>query len=140
MISASDSFISYLSAQLAGTPPVFWVRPTAEDNTSHEMKLNALNVSVLMFTEAGTSERVLVSLDLIGNNERQVINWAKLVRDVLIQQQYAQEADHEANPGSPVSLNRFVFWDGRDIQFDLVSTAAHYVHLNATFEISHTRQ
>jgi hypothetical protein len=140
MISATDSFVQYLSTQLAGNPPVHWVRRSASNTTAHLLQHNFLNVSVLTFNEEGTKEEVLISLDIIGDDERQVLDWAKLVRDKLIEQQYTPELDYEANPVSPVSLGRLVAWDGREVAFDLVKSDEHNVHLNATFTLCHVRQ
>jgi hypothetical protein len=140
MISATDSFVQYLSVGLANNPAVKWVRRSANDPTSHLLKHNTLNFSALQYMQIGSKEEILVSLDLIGDDERQVVDWAKLVRDKLIEQQYTSELDYEANPASPVTLGRFVEWDGRAITFDIVTSDANSVHLNATFSICHVRQ
>jgi hypothetical protein len=140
MISATDSFAQYLSTELTATLPVNWVRRTAGDPTAHLLKQNALNFSVLTFMQVGSEERILVSLDILGEDERQVLDWAKVVRDKLIEQQYTSELDYEASPASPVPIGRLVAWDGRDISFDIVRSDEHEVHLNATFSICHVRQ
>jgi hypothetical protein len=139
MISASDSFISYLNSELAGSPPVNWVHKSAGDTTSHLMQMNKLNVSVIQYTEQGSEERLLTSLDLIGDDERTVMGWAKTVRDILIEEQFARESDFEANPASPMPVGRSVFWDGRDVNFVMVRSDGHSVHLNATFNVRHVR-
>lgn len=140
MISATDSFVKYLETELAGNPSVAWVRKTATNDTAHLFQHNKLNISVLMFSERGTEETALVSLDLICAEERQAWVWAKLIRDKLIEQQYTPELDYSTNPISPTSLGRYVSWDGRDIHFELVNTDEHNVHLNATFQLCHVRQ
>lgn len=140
MISATDSFIQYLNSQLAGNPPVAWIRPTATDPTSGELKMDTLNVSVLAFTERGSGESALVSLDIIGSDQRQVFGWARRVRDLLIEQQYTPELDYESNPASPAALGRLVSWDGREVDFQVVRVSSRMVHLNATFQLFHVRQ
>lgn len=140
MISLTDSFIQYLSANLSA-PPVAYVRATENDPTSSDLQMNTLNVSILSFQEDGSSETALISLDIVGSDERTVFDWAKAVRDLLLSVQYTPELDFEASPGSPASTGRMVSWDARSISFHLVrKTVDRNVHLNATFPISHVRQ
>ena len=139
MISAFDSFISYLNTELAGTPPVNWVRVDDANTEPDVLKENALNLSILGFEEEGSCEEILVSLDLIAYNERTAFQWAKKVRDVLLQQQFCPERDYETAPDTPTSLGRNVSWRGDDVMFSVIQTAHRFVHLNATFHISHTR-
>ena len=140
MISALDSFIQYLSTKLASNPSVKWVRVTSVDPTSGELQMDSLNVSVLGFREEGSSELPLVSLDILGSDERQVHGWAKRVRDVLLEQQYTPELDYETNPAAPVATGRVVSWDGRAVVFTTVRTASRTIHINATFPLLHVRQ
>lgn len=141
MISASDSFIQYLNVALGGDPPVAWIRATSLDPTSSDMQMDALNVSILTFSEKGTPEDVLVSLDLIGSDERMVLGWTKTLRTLLMEQQYTPELDYEANGGaSPVATGYMVSWHARDIDFQIVRSQARYVHVNATFPITHVRE
>lgn len=140
MISATDSFVKYLANSFGDNPPVHWLRKTAEDPSAHLFQLNTLNVSILTFTEDGSEEEALISLDILADDERQAWGWAKIVRDKLIEQQYTPELDYEANPASPVSLGRLVSWDGREVSFQNVRTDKRTVHLNATFVICHVRQ
>lgn len=140
MISATDSFIAYLNTNLGGTPPVKFVRVTTDTPASNDLDMNTLNVSVLDFAESGSVENPMVSLDLIGSDERQVLDWAKRVRDVLIQEQHAPELDYEANPAAPVATGRHVFWDGLAVRFQIIRRSLSTVHVNATFNISHVRQ
>jgi hypothetical protein len=140
MISATDSFIQYLASNLAGAPPVAWIRQTATDPTSNDMKIDTLNVTVLGFQEEGSMERPLVSLDIIATDQRQAFVWAKAIRDLLNSQQYTPELDYAANPAAPVATGRSVFWDRDDINFHVVRNAPRTVHLNATFQLSHARQ
>jgi hypothetical protein len=139
MLSATDSFIQYLSTGLASNPPVAWVRQTADDPTSNELKLDTLNVAVLGFQQSGSLELPLVSLDIIGSDQRQVYDWARRVRNLLLEQQYAPELDYEANPAAPVATGRMVFWDRDDVDFKVVRNGSRTVHLNATFQLSHAR-
>jgi hypothetical protein len=139
MISATDSFLQYLSTQLAGSPPVHWLRRDASDPTAHLLQHGYLNVSALSYHEDGTPEEILVSLDIIASSERQAWQWAKIVRDKLIEKQYTPELDYEADPESPVPLGRNVSWNGREVDFDLIRSDMHNVHLNATFNICHVR-
>jgi hypothetical protein len=139
MISVSDSFVKYLFTRLAGTVAVNWVRKTVSDPTSTLLKLNALNITILQFMQAGSEERVLISLDILGDDERVTLGWTKVVRDALTEYQYTPELDYEATPGTPVSLSRLVAWNGADITFDMVSTGPAVVHVNATFPLTHVR-
>lgn len=139
MISATDSFIQYLSTELNGIVPVAWNHATPTDASSSEMQMNTLNVSALSFRGVGTYEDILVSLDLIGEDERLTYDWAKSIRTTLISVQYTPELDYEANPVSPVPSGHMVSWYGREIDFQVVQSALRYIHLNATFLISHVR-
>ena len=152
MLSAFDSFLTYLNDELEGDPVVHWVRMDPTDDLAHLLKDDALNVSLLGMEQIGSWEELLVSLDVIGSNERQVLGWVKRIRDVLIQHQYAEENDHETNPTDPISLDRLVSWERDDIRFATVAVDDSYrryrrsgdddrqVHLNATFPIRHVRQ
>lgn len=140
MISATDSFIQYLSAGLAGNPPVSWVHFTPDDATSADLKMDSLNISVLGFFEKGSTELPLISLDIITADERQGYIWVKATRDLLLERQYTPELDYQANPSSPVATGRCVYWDGRDIDFKVVRSSTRTIHLNATFQLYHVRQ
>jgi hypothetical protein len=139
MISALDSFLSYLNTELAGNPPVNWQRADPNDADANVLKENHLNVSILAVEQEGSSEEILISLDLVGYSEREVFGWAKRVRDVLLQQQFTPEFDHEVNPSSPVALQRSVSWKRDEVRFTVVESAHRFVQLNATFPICHTR-
>lgn len=135
MVSATDSFIKYLSTELAGNPGVAWVR-TSEDPASADLKLEALNISILGFREEYTLERPLVSLDIVSADERQAMLWAKRTRDKLIERQYTPELDYENNAAA---TGRMVAWDAADIHFQKVRQTPHVVHFNATLELYHAR-
>jgi hypothetical protein len=140
VISATDSFISYLSANLSSNPPVAYIRATADNPNSNDLRVDTLNVSVFGFQEDGSQEMALVSLDIIASDERTVMDWAKRVRDVLIQEQHTPELDYEANPAAPITTGRHVSWDGRAVNFQVIRRSLRIVHVNATFNISHVRQ
>jgi hypothetical protein len=140
MISATDTFLQYLSTGLGGNPAVHWVRKDATDTTAHLLKHGCLNMSILRFSNEGSMEEALVSLDILSSGEREAWQWAKTVRNKLIEQQYTSELDFEAAPDSPVPLGQLVSWQGREIDFDIIVSDANYVHLNATFNICHARQ
>jgi hypothetical protein len=139
MISATDSFIAYLSGELSGTLSVHWLRKSATDATAHLFQSNALNVSIFQAAENGSSEEILVSLDILADDERTAWGWAKAVRDKLIERQYTPELDYEADPDSPVATGRYVSWDRDDITFEMVPVHENQIQLNATFNICHVR-
>lgn len=141
MLLATDSFIQYLSDELASVVPVHWRRMTPSDENSDALRMDTLNVQFLGFFQDGNSEHCLVSLDLLGSDERTVLGQLKAVRDVLIQEQIVEELDY-SNPGSPIPTGLAVHWDGRDIRFLNVRTpkGQRYVHYNATFPLSHVRE
>lgn len=139
MISATDSFISYLSTELANNPPVKWVRRSADREDSHLLQENALNVSVLDVTQNGSEEELLVSLDILGVDERTVFNWMKRVSDVLEQTQYTPELDYATTPETPVAMGRNISWDRDETGFSVVGRSERLVHANATFPICHVR-
>jgi hypothetical protein len=140
MLSATDSFIQYLSDELNGTVPVHWRRQTVVDESAGLLKLNHLNVQGLGFFEDDSLEYCLVSLDLLGDDERTVAAQLKAIRDVLILEQIIPELDYTI-PASPISTGRSVSWEGRAIRFLSVRTpkGQRYVHYNATFPLTHSR-
>lgn len=140
MISALDSFIVYINTQLGGTPAVHWVRQDPTDDQAYLLKENALNISLLAVDQAGSVEELLVSLDLVGSDERTVLGWLKRIRDVMLQEQIVLEKDYEANPASPQSLQRLVSWSRDDVQFVTIHKDARFIHLNSTITLSHVRQ
>jgi hypothetical protein len=141
MLSATDSFIQYLSDELAGTVSVHWQRQTAIDESAGLPKLNHLNVQSLGFFEDDSLEYCLISLDLLGDDERTVGTQLKAIRDVLIQEQVIPELDYTL-PASPIPTGRSVSWEGRAIRFLSVRTpkGQRYVHYNATFPLTHSRE
>src|SRR5512133_3951443 len=138
MVTLIDTFVQYLATELAGTPPVHWVRTTPTDEHAGEQRHNALNVEVLGFFEKGSMEEALISLDLIGQDERQIYAWAQGIRNKLLECQYTPEYSY-ADPAHPVSQGKLVSWDGRSISFQTVISDQYYLHLNATFPIRHAR-
>lgn len=140
MLSATDSFIQYLSTGLAGSVPVAWNRATSTDPATSEFQMGALNVSILGYYQSGRLEMPLVSLDLIGSDERTVLRQAKLVRDLLLDQQYIPEIDYDTVPATPSAVGHCVYWNAAEIDFKIISSSARSIHLNATFEILHVRQ
>lgn len=140
MLSAFDSFIRYLADNLL-TVPVHWRRHTPSDENASLLKLNYLNVQNLGFFEDDSLEYCLVSLDLLGDDERVVTGQLKEIRDLLIAEQIIPELDY-SNPGSPLPVNGSVSWEGRRIRFLNVRTpkGSRYVHFNATFPLIHIRE
>lgn len=138
MLSATDSFIQYLSTGLAPLR-VYFVQATSTETLSQQLKMDALNVYILGALQQGSAERILVSLDILSTEARTALANAKIVRDKLIEQQYTEERDYDADPVSGVDLHRCVSWNGRSINFQIVRNEPHYVHVNATFSISHVR-
>jgi hypothetical protein len=140
MLTVIDSFVKFLSAELAGSPQVYWQRVSATSEDSHLLKDDALNICVLAVMEKGSEEEVLVSLDLVGSDERTVWQWAKAVRDKLLERQYTPELNYATNPTAPVATGRMVKWDRDDVRFETIISDLHYMHLNATFPICHVRE
>ena len=141
MLTATDSFIQYLATQLDGIVSVYWWRQDAQDEHAGFLKQDALNVQYLGFYEDGSIERCLVSLDILGSNERTVIGQLKAVRDVLLQEQFTAELDW-TNPGSPVLTGRSISWAGQQLRFINVRTpqGARYSHYNCSFPLTYTRE
>lgn len=141
MLTATDSFIDFLSDELSGAPPVYWWRQTAVDEHAGFLKQDALNVQLLGFFEDGSAETCLVSLDLLASDERQAMAWLKTIRNLLIDCQVIPEMDY-TDPDSPVTTGRSVSWYGRQIEFINVRTprGVRYVHYNATFPLLYVRE
>lgn len=140
MLTVTDTFINYLATELAGQVPLKWVHASAEDVDSNVPSYNALNITVVGLDQQGSSEFVLVSLDLIGSNERTVYGWARLVTDKLLEFQYTPEMVFEPDPANPTATNRMVFWEPDDAKFNMIRAEDRYVHMNATLELQHVRQ
>lgn len=137
MLSLSDSFIEYLAASVTALP-VHWVRVTADDG-SHLLKTGHLNVAILAVLQNGSLEEALVSLDIIGTDERESYVWAEAVIDTLRDPQYTPELNYSPDPASPTPTGKLVHWEADRIRFQVVEAAPLYLHLNATFPICHAR-
>lgn len=137
MLTLTDSFIQYLSTSLANSPAVNWVHVGVAPD-SHLLKMDTLNVSVLHVAEDGNMEEALVSLDLIGSDERQVLTWLASVRHLLSDVNLVTPEYDYTNPSSPTATGRLVSW-ASNIQFQLVASAEHFLQFNATFPIRHAR-
>jgi hypothetical protein len=140
MLSASDTFVEYLSTETSPLD-VFWWRKGDVDTHSGFLKQDALNVSILGFWEDGSEEMCLVSLDLLAADDRAALTSLKTVRDALIGTQFVPERDF-SNPDAPRFTGRNISWDARRIKFISVRTpaGARYAHYNATFPLSYTRE
>jgi hypothetical protein len=150
VVTALDSFIEYLAAELSGIVPIHWVRHWPEDESAGVFQRNALNVMLLGAQQNGSMEELMVSLDLVGSDARTTHAWADSIRDLLIERQFCPERNYSPNPASPVPLNKMVSWEGNDVAFNLVSarpwrkqeatgTEGSDVHLNCTIQICHSR-
>jgi hypothetical protein len=140
MLTASDTFLEYMAAQLAPFE-VFWWRKGDIDNHAGYLKQNALNISVLGFWEDGSTEMCLVSLDLLASDERTALSQLKTLRDALLAVQFVPERDF-ADPDNPVFTGRNVTWEARKVKFISVRTpaGARYAHYNATFPLTYVRE
>jgi hypothetical protein len=140
VVSALDSFLVYLNTQLAAAAiTVHWVRQDPSNDTAHLLQENALNVAMLTADQSGNREEILVSLDLVGSDERTVLGQAETIRDVLLQTQYAAESSYSANPLSPQSLGRLVSWSGDDVKWTTVAKNARLIQMNCTMPLLHVR-
>lgn len=139
MIHATDSFIKYLATELANDPPVHWVRVSLTDEQSSTFKTGALNVSILTMDQIGHVEEALVSLDVIGTDERTSWRWVERIRDVLLQSTYAPIVDYSTTPATPIAKGRLVNWERDELEFSLVGTGANLLHFNATLPIRYLR-
>jgi hypothetical protein len=140
MLNASDSFIQYLATELSPLP-VYWWRAGDIEGHAGFLKQDALNVKLMGFWEDGSIEMCLVSLDLLGSNERELLANLKTLRDALLSAQYVAERDF-TNVASPVETGRNISWEARKVRFISVRTpsGARYAHYNATFPLVYTRE
>jgi hypothetical protein len=141
MLTVTDSFIKYLSTGLENNPPVHWRRQDPNDENADMFRHGYLNVKSLGFFEEGSVEHCLISLDLLGSNERVVLAQVQATRDLLLSEQIISEFDYTI-PSIPTDTGRSVSWDAREIRFInvRVPTGQRYVHFNATFPVTHTRE
>ena len=139
MLSASDSFIEYLADNLSPFE-VFWWRPGDIEAHAGVVKQNAVNVKILGFWGDGNTEMCLISLDVLGPDERTALEHVKDLRDLLIALQTIPERDF-SDPDNPAFTGRSISWDGRRVRFISVRTpsGARYSHYNATFPLTYTR-
>lgn len=138
MLSATDTFIQYLSAGLAGNPAVHWIHADENDANANLPQVNALNVTVLRVQRSSSVEIALMSLDLMGTNERQLLGWLDTIMTLLTDRQVIPELQYEPDPANPTPVvGKAVSWDGLDVKFVAIPADTHYLHLNATFPISH---
>ena len=138
MLSATDTFIEYLSTGLAGVIAVHWVHFDANDATSNLLHEDALNVTILGVQRDGSEILALISLDILGHDERASLTALQATLGLLAQEQTIQELSYADNPASPTPVaGKHVFWEGRDIKFKAIPVE-NYLHYNATFPIRHS--
>lgn len=138
MLSMADTFVKYLQANCGSIATVNWVRARPSDANAHILKDDALNVSFLTFPKKNHDESALVSLDVLGSDERTTVGQAERIRDVLCAAQYTPEMTYTPDPSNPVPTGRNIEWSG-NIEFQVLASAHNYVHLNATFTIRRVR-
>ena len=147
MLSAVDSFVTHLSTAL-GSPlvlPVVFLRQDATNPQSGRLQMNTLNVRILTADRTGSMESIFVSLDILGNDERQAWGWAEATQ-LALASLMIPEYDYATSPATPLGLNRQVSWTDDDLAFRVVSfttrgvntaASAHLIHLNLTMDLSH---
>lgn len=135
MNTATDSLVKYLSHTLQPLS-VHWVRVSDVNEQAAVMKFNAVNVTVLSVTHESNFEHVLLSVDIVGSDERTVAAWSRDVKRAL-DVEMIPEMDFASTPGRAMSLGRQVFWSRNDVSFDVVRSGAKTFHLNSTFPITH---
>lgn len=136
ILSATDTFIKFLSQQLANDPPVHWVRATTSDETSSVLQMNTLNVEVLGWHVDGALREADVSLDLIGSDERTVIRWVGCVQDAL-DVGFVREVDYTTSPVT--TLTGCISWNRDDLSFDVMRSDKAFLHYNALMTLRHVR-
>jgi hypothetical protein len=135
-----DSFVTYLSTELAGVLPVAYLQASSEMPESERPNLNTLNVRVLAPSATiGHLEEALLSLDIVGQNERQVLGWVATVQDILRSRLYTPEYQYEPDSSNPVATGVNVFWDMGDVDFEVAGSSPSLVQMTCTLPIRHVR-
>lgn len=136
MLTATDTFIKFLSFELAGNPPVHWVRATASDETAAVLHMKALNISVMGWRADVGLREVDISLDILGDDERAVIQWVERVQMVL-EIGFTQEMNYTASPRT--ATGSCVEWDPQFLSFDVMRSDHAFVHYNALLTLRHVK-
>jgi hypothetical protein len=135
-----DSFVMYLSTELAGVLPVAYLQALPGTPDAERFVLNALNVRVLAPSATiGHLEEALLSLDVVGQDERQVLGWVTTVQDLLRSCLYTPEYQYEPDPSTPVATGVNVFWDMGDVDFEVAGSSPSLVQMTCTLPIRHVR-
>lgn len=132
MQNAIDTLVTYLAAELAGQLGVAYIRLDAANPRAGELQAGKLNVQVLDGGRDWHVGSALVSLDLIGTNERTTWAWAKAVEDVLLSSTSIPEYDYT---GSPTLTGSAVFWNFNDVAFRVIGKNNQFVQLTCTLPI-----
>jgi hypothetical protein len=133
-MTLSDSFITFLNAQLQGDPPVKWLRATKTDASSAVLQHDACNVKVLGYYDQGPLEEGLLSVDVLGSDERQAMEWCRRIKDIMSAE---TTPEYDFSGPAPQHTGRNIHWDCEDLNWQLVRSANSYVHYNMTFMVRH---
>ena len=135
-----DSFVTYLSTELSGVLPVSYLQALPGTPDSERLVLNRLNVRVLAPSRTmGHLEEALLSLDIVGQDERQVLGWVASVQNLLRSRLYAPEFQYEPDPSTPVATGVNVFWEMGDVDFEVAGSSPSLVQMTCTLPIRHVR-
>ena len=135
-----DSFVTYLSTELSGVLPVSYLQALPGTPDSERLVLNRLNVRVLAPSRTmGHLEEALLSLDIVGQDERQVLGWVASVQNLLRSRLYAPEYQYEPDSSNPVATGVNVYWDMGDVDFEVAGSSPSLVQMTCTLPIRHVR-
>ena len=135
-----DSFVMYLSTELTGVLPVSYLQSLPGAPDAERLVLNRLNVRVLAPSATiGHLEEALLSLDIVGQDERQVLGWVASVQNLLRSRLYTPEFQYEPDSANPVATGVNVYWSMGDVDFEVVGSSPSMVQMTCTLPIRHAR-
>jgi len=133
MIEARDSFLHLLADNLPAEVKVHNVRKDPDTPGSERLHTNKVNVQFLSDDLHTGVSLVLVTVDVIHEDERTAIDWTKKVWDILSAALYAPVYDYSS--GTPVATGWNLSW-GQPVRFRPIFDEL-YTRRSATLTLSY---
>lgn len=136
MRNVADSFIMFLSNNLAGIP-IHRIITSPDYPDQGLNKQNALNVSFLTNIFDRHINQLQVSLDVLHEDEYLAVSWLEQIQD-LLSKRYFTPQQNWSSPSTPTNVDGNIYWDEDSVIFRKLPVT-HYSHYNCTMFLKYYR-
>lgn len=139
MQNCRDTFIRYLSDNLPNVN-LHAVRQDKDNPANSLVQMNSLNVQFLSSAFSNGTAKQLVSLDVTADNERDAVNTAQVLSDLLRTNASIPKMHYAAGINGLVSATptgSFIYWNPNAVNFKTIVTDGNYYRFNLILPLQH---